>query len=138
MIWARPIPCASIVSIRSRIGTEKLQLGWLQLATVRPHPHWQVSASAISWRLGAAACAARSGSISGTAITTASAIAASAVTSVASANLVVTFTGSVSSGHGFGIERLIAAERNGQRGALAHVGPHHDNRADRHHQAARP
>ena len=45
-------PLPIIVSIRSRIGTEKLQFGWLQLATVRPHPHWQVSPSAISWSPG--------------------------------------------------------------------------------------
>jgi len=42
MICARPIPFPIIRSISSRVGTEKLQVGILQLATVKPHPHWQV------------------------------------------------------------------------------------------------
>ncbi len=55
IISARPIPCASIVSNLIRIGTEKLQSGWLQLATVRPHPHWQVSPWATCSSLGRSA-----------------------------------------------------------------------------------
>ena len=78
MISARAHPCASIVSIRSRVGTEKLQFGWLQLATVRPHPHWQVRPSAISCPLGAAARAERVGPISAMASTIVAASAASA------------------------------------------------------------
>src|ERR1039457_5379038 len=30
-------------SMSARSGTEKPQVGILQLATVRPHPHWQVN-----------------------------------------------------------------------------------------------
>src|ERR1017187_5374367 len=32
-------------SMSARNGTEKPQVGILQLATVRPHPHWQVNPS---------------------------------------------------------------------------------------------
>src|SRR5208282_1922561 len=39
------MPLPIMRSISARIGTEKPQVGMLQLATVKPQPHWQVRPS---------------------------------------------------------------------------------------------
>src|SRR5271169_106555 len=48
MICARVLPSPIKRSISARIGTEKPQVGMLQLATVKPQPHWQVRPSETS------------------------------------------------------------------------------------------
>src|SRR5580658_1026137 len=52
MICARVLPSPIMRSISRRIGTEKPQVGMLQLATVNPQPHWQVKPSETSALVG--------------------------------------------------------------------------------------
>src|SRR5271166_4355906 len=52
MICARVLPSPIMRSMSRRIGTEKPQVGMLQLATVNPQPHWQVKPSEISALVG--------------------------------------------------------------------------------------
>src|SRR5580693_2713838 len=116
-------------SISRRVGTEKLQVGILQLATVKPHPHWQVRPSETCEFVGfSAANVSRETSTSSGEKT-----AKSATTRNTSDEARVSFarTESITSG-GVGkfahIGRL-PAERGCDCGALAHVRPHYDNGA---------
>src|ERR1700691_3704748 len=126
-------------SISWRIGTEKPQVGILQLATVKPQPHWQVKPSETCEFVGVSdANVSRETSFSSGERKTKSAATKNTTdaTSVSFAR-----TNSITSGRGVGEFTRVggrAAERGGDCGALAHVRPHYDHSAEDHQQAARP
>src|SRR5579863_4110068 len=109
------MPWSSIFEISPRIGTENPQVGMLQLATVSPHPHWQVRPCATSSTMVDANA--------GAAINSASAMN----TAPAEKRIIVL----LATGRGFRGDLFLAAtERLGDRRALAHIGPHRDDGAE--------
>src|SRR6202789_2723226 len=139
MICARVLPSPIMRSMSRRIGTEKPQVGMLQLATVNPQPHWKVRPSETSALVGVSAAnvsretffssGERKKNIATIRKTSDDASTSRARTLVASGRAEV---------GQFACAGRLAAEGSRDCGALAHVRPHHDDGADDHHQAARP
>src|SRR5271167_416850 len=127
MIAGRPIPLSSMPAISPRSGTEKLHCGWLQLATVRPHPHWQVR----PWLTSSTVVAEKPA----VAKKSANAMHAANARMLAGSRVTISLTPAR------GRRRdlfLTAAERLRDCDPLAHVGPQRDDGAEHHHQRSRP
>ena len=139
-LFAQYAVAASEMAMRESglpIGTEKPQVGMLQLATVNPQPHWQVKPSETSALVGVSAANVSRETFfsSGERKTNIAAIRKTSDDASTSRTLVA--SGSAEVGQ-FACAGGLAAERSCNRGALAHVRPHHDDGADHHHQASRP
>src|SRR5277367_1392319 len=121
-------------SMSWRIGTEKLQVGILQLATVKPQPHWQVKPSETCALVGVSdANVSRETFFSSGERKTNSATTRNTIDE---ANASLARTNSITPGRNiseFARSRRRAAEDSCNCGALADVRPHHDHRADDHH-----
>src|SRR5580658_8506462 len=126
-------------SIAARVGTEKTQVGILQLATVKPQPHWQVRPSETSEFVVVSDANVSRETFFSSGERKTNIAAARNTSDKASVNLAR--TDSITSGRGVGEFARVggrAAERGCDCGALTHVRPHHDHRAQHHHQAAGP
>src|SRR5208283_414105 len=139
MICARVLPSPINRSMSRRIGTENPQVGMLQLATVKPQPHWQVKPSETSALVGVSAANVSRETFfsSGEKKTNIAAIRKTSDDASASRarTLVASWRAEVGQ---FACAGGLAAESGCDSGALAHVRPHHDDGAEDHHQAARP
>src|ERR1039458_6893003 len=131
-------------SMSARNGTEKPQVGILQLATVRPHPHWQVNPWETSGLVGvSAANVSRETFFSSGERKTKSATTVNASRGDdPNANANRERTDSITPASGQVGEFVGVAGRAAQHGrdcgTLTHVGPHHNHGAKRHQQAASP
>ena len=122
-----PIPLSIIEAISARSGTENPQVGMLQLATVRPHPHWHVRPCATSSTVVDENPGAGKNNASPNNATS---------TRMPAERLIEI---SLAPRCGLDRDRFFAtAERLGDRGTLAHVGPHCDDGAENHDQTASP
>src|ERR1019366_2307014 len=129
-------------SMSARSGTEKPQVGILQLATVRPHPHWQVN----PWETSALVGVPAANVSRETFFSSGERKMKSATTASASrgddANANCERTDSITPASAQVGEFAVGAGRTAQHGrdcgALAHVGPHHNRGAEHHQQAAEP
>src|SRR5260221_14608010 len=112
-------------SISRRIGTENPQVGILQFATVKPHPHWQVRPSETCEFVGfSAANVSRETSFSSGERKRNSAATRNANTSFGRTVSVTSRRYYVGE---FARVSRRAAERGCDCGALAHVRPHYDH-----------
>src|SRR5271156_6623569 len=139
MICARVLPSPIKRSMSRRIGTENPQVGMLQLATVKPQPHWQVKPSETSALVGVsdANVSRETFFSSGERKTNIAAIRKTSDDASTSLARTLVASGRADIGQ-FGRASGLAAESGRDSGALAHVRPHHDDRAEHHHQAPRP
>ena len=111
----------------SRTGTANSHCGWLQFATVRPHPHWQVRPSLTSWtRRSRGATDGSAGAIAEASVNSASDRERQSQESARQR--------SVTTGNGLRaeIERRRCTHGRSDGGAFAYVRPHHDHGAERH------
>src|SRR5208282_1877029 len=139
MICARVLPSPIKRSMSGRIGTENPQGGMLQLATVKPQPHWQVKPSETSALVGVsdANVSRETFFSSGERKTNIAAIRKTSDDASASRARTLVASGGAEVGQ-FARAGGLAAECSCDCGAFAHVRPHHDDGTDNHHQAARP
>src|SRR5580658_10030137 len=139
MICARVLPSPIMRSMSRRIGTENPQVGILQLATVKPQPHWQVKPSETSALVGVsdANVSRETFFSSGERKTNIATIRKTSDDASTSRARTLVPSGGAEVGQ-FGCAGGLAAESGCNGGAFAHVRPHHDDGADHHHQASRP
>src|ERR1700734_4559249 len=139
MICARVLPSPIMRSMSRRIGTEKPQVGMLQLATVNPQPHWQVKPSETSALVivSAANVSRETFFSSGKRKTNIAAIRKTSDDTSTSRARTLVASGSAEVGQ-FACACGLAAQGGCDRGALAPVRPHHHDGAEHHHQASRP
>src|SRR5208337_2019636 len=140
MICARVLPSPIMRSMSRRRGTANPQVGMLQLATVKPQPHWQVKPSKTSvFVVVSDANVSRETFLSSGERKANSTMAMNASRS-GDANFERTMSVTPGCAEVGEFARVggRAAERGRDCGALAHVGPHYDHGAEHHQQASCP
>src|SRR5271155_1202909 len=134
MICARVLPSPIKRSMSRRIGTEKPQVGMLQLATVNPQPHWQVKPSETSALVAVSAANVSRETFFSSGERKTNIAAIRKTSDDASTSLARTLVASGGADVGqFGCAGGLAAKSGCDRGALAHIRPHHDDGAKHHH-----